>query len=261
MSSRRCTAKRSDGEQCNSYAQHGNDFCAFHKRKYMAVTESNIKHGQKAKLSSLGITVLPEKYKEVYDDLLDADNILDLKSEVAYLKTLQVWFQNKLAKTPEINNSLFLQVKDLISLFMSEEGLDTDMATIFTDKLILKIWPIIEKEIPKYDLTDKNIHLIKDLILATSKVCSDMKKIQDGYTVNVKIDSSILVSFVQNVIMECVTDGPTRQKIIERARYYNTNMLNLPTSLSNVVQQVPDKKSVGDILLNATGDLQEDNDE
>lgn len=175
---------------------------------------AKVKHGLYSTAKNLGV---PERYTGLYQDFLEEGKPFDLRRELALLRLLYCRMEEALEAKgshvlDEIEEDLrakLLKVygektKDEEKLKKTVENLAAIAATTISDKLGLASLGI--------GLDDLADHLEK-----ITRAAERMKKIQEGVKLQVNIDTTVLVRFIQEVVFHFVEDSHTRQQIIDRA--------------------------------------------
>lgn len=175
---------------------------------------SKIKHGLHVSAKKLGI---PDRYEGLYQEFLDDGKPFDLRKEIALLRLLYVRMEEALTATGQ---QKIVAIEEAISSKLmkvyGEKTKDAEKLQKTVSTLTSIATAVIAEELGVASL-GLGLEDLADHLEKITRAAERMKKIQEGVKLQVNIDTSILVRFIQDVVFHFVEDGRTRQQIIERA--------------------------------------------
>lgn len=214
-----CQANTKNGERCKGTAREGEQWCAYHKRRYA----KNVTHGNTASPELLGI---PQNQQLTFKQFYEQEKPLELLQEIAYLRTLGVELRKSIDRNrQEARDELLEEFSIMMSDFLIEAGFENDDITTALEELKKEMDFILEAHLgPADPITPEDIAELRNHIEAISRVAEKAKKIKDGFTLTVDMGNvhPILMAFTQQVVLPNVTDRFMRSQIVESARAFST---------------------------------------
>lgn len=216
----RCEAKTKTG-QCRSEAGE-NKWCHYHRQKYSRM----VKHGLSASPELVGI---PKNRVMTYKEFLAKEKPFELFSEIAHLRTLLTEVREALNCDPEERASeLCSLAKDCIVAHLThKKGMSPEKAEKVATLAQEGVYEAFQQTMggPKgWNLLDKErraaIKLVSDLIEQVANVAEKAKRIQDGITIHVQIDTEYLVKFIQDIVFRVVHSPHDRGRILNLLQRY-----------------------------------------
>lgn len=175
---------------------------------------SKIKHGMYSTAKNLGV---PERFTGLYQEFLEEGKPFDLRRELALLRLLYVRMEEALtAAGQEKIDEIAADIESKLMKIYGEKTKDAEKLQKTVSTLTALATTAISEHL---GLASLGIGLedLADHLEKITRAAERMKKIQEGVKLQVNIDTSILVRFIQDVVFHFVEDGQTRQQIIERA--------------------------------------------
>lgn len=171
-----------------------------------------VKHGLH---TSPDVLRVPAKYEGVYQEFLKDDKPFDLRRELALLRVLHCRMEEALTNRG-LDSVLNIQEriqKKLIEHY-GEKTTDPEKLDKLASLCSHMVTAIVQNEL---GLASLGIGLdgLADLLVKISVVAERMKKIQEGIKLQVNIDTSVLITFLQTIVFKHVRDHSARQEIIQ----------------------------------------------
>jgi hypothetical protein len=164
-----------------------------------------------------------------YKEFLAKEKPFELFSEIAHLRTLLVEVREALDEDPEERADAVCELaKDcIVGHLTHKKGMSAEKAERVSElaqegmKEALrqslggnKGWNLLDKE------RRESIKLLTGIIDQIATVAEKAKRIQDGITIHVDIDSAYLVRFVQDIVFRVVHGANDRHRILSLLQRY-----------------------------------------
>jgi len=238
---KRCKFTKPNGDQCKLYAVDDTDYCRYHTDANVSVQpEHNITAG------------IPLSKKQSYTEFYNNWEPTDLKREQATLRSLL----DDLLKLDELNSESWRShLSSLLSSKYKEwfisQSIEEDIAEHFTREFTGITFEILNKELPDVQMTKQNLYAAKDLIAEIRKTAETIKKIQEGFTINVTGDIRMFAMFLKECVFANVNDMRIKYAIAESAKGFLSRVESNQVLLEAPVEGIEETfETIGDILSN-----------
>ena len=173
-----------------------------------------VKHGM---YTSAEVLRVPTQYSGAYQDFLSDEKPFNLRAEMALLRVLYLRMEDSLENQGELKvEEIQEKIKEKLFAVYSEKTADKEKLARLTDLCATAAADVIKTEIGLASL-GLGLEELANHLEKISRVAERMKKIQEGVKLQVNIDTTILIKFLQEVVFHFVQDRSTRQQMIQRA--------------------------------------------
>ena len=214
--SSRCTATKKDGSQCTSQARENETLCPYHWKLQSNKIAKTKKPGDEYNIS--------KDKKLTFQQFYEKENVLELQSEVAYLRTLLVELReiidlDRQAQREEMLHNFEVRAQHILREIIPENEVEE-----VAEDLKSEMGQVLEAFVgPMEPMTIDDIVEIRKHIESISKVAEKAKKIKDGFvlTVDTTNVSPLLNVIVSQIILPNVKDRVSRSNIAESFRQFS----------------------------------------
>ena len=165
---------------------------------------------------------VPEGYQKYFERKLLSNEPMKLTQELALLRT---WFAFgaeilTINASTSVNQFFELLEEGLKNTLMRRLELDEQDIDALVQSFKIDNYKLLQTTVPKYDVTPKMIKELSDVLSTVAKTADTMKRIEDGITLKVEIDSNVLLNFTKNVIYPVIKDPESLKELEQRMRKF-----------------------------------------